>query len=451
MKKLNVNNLVIIVISTLLILGCKKYLDVKPDKSLVVPTSLTDLQNLLNNTDIMNSSNPVIQEGATDNSYIIPTTWEGLTEISSKNMYIFNEDIFNDNEINEWSMSYVTVFYSNVVLEQLDKIKPVPPEANRIKGEALFFRSFAFYQLAQLFAKPYDLATAEQDWGIPLKLKSDIAEKSSRSSVKQTYDQIIKDLKLSAELLPTTSNFKTTPTKQAAFGLLARFFLSMGEYEKASFFADNCLKIYDSLIDFNDLTLSAAYPLPKFNKEVIFHSTGFGRTILSVTYGRVDQTLYDLYRVNDLRKIGFFRDRIGTISFKGSYNGTSSLFNGISTNEVLLIRAECQVRIGNLQNAIDDINALAKNRYSKLSFQPFNTTSKVEALDHILEERRKELLFRGLRWTDLRRLNKEARYAKVVTHKLGEKSFELPPNDNKYVLPIPKSVILNTGMEQNPQ
>lgn len=450
MKKLNIMHVLVIVLIAICLNGCQKYLDLKPDKSLVVPTTVNDLQNLLNNTDYMNSSYPVVQEGATDNAYVIPATWEGLTELSSKNIYVFNRDLFNDNEINEWSMPYVTIFYANVVLEQLEKITPTPQEHNKIKGEALFFRSFSFFQLAQLFAKPYDMTTANSDLGIPLRLKSDITEQSKRASVEATYNQIVTDLKLSSELLPATGTFKTTPTRQGALGMLARVYLSMGDYENAGAYADKCLKIYSQLIDYNNISLSAGYPFLRYNNEVIFHSTGLGRTVLSATYGRVDQAFYSLYTSNDLRKIGFFRDRVGTFSFKGSYNGTSALFNGISTNELFLIRAECEARQGNLENAVNDINTLTKNRYNKDSFKPFNTSSNMEALDYILAERRKELPFRGLRWTDLRRLNKESRYTKVVTHKIGDKVFELQPNSNGYVLPIPSSVIQNTKIAQNP-
>src|SRR5699024_7492770 len=120
-----------------------------------------------------------------------------------------------------------------LILEQLAKIDLPEKESQQIEGEALFFRAFSFYNLAQLWAKPFDEMTADTDLGIPLRLKPDINQPIFRSTVRETYDQIISDLNLSAQLLSEKSEYRTTPTKQAVYGLLARIFLSMENYERA--------------------------------------------------------------------------------------------------------------------------------------------------------------------------------------------------------------------------
>ena len=57
---------------------------------------------------------------------------------------------------------------------------------------------------------------------------------------------------------------------------------------------------------------------------------------------------------------------------------------------------------------------------------------------------------RGLRWTDLRRLNRDPRYAVTLTRSINGTTYMLPPNDARYVYPIPDAVIAaNPGMEQN--
>jgi len=71
-------------------------------------------------------------------------------------------------------------------------------------------------------------------------------------------------------------------------------------------------------------------------------------------------------------------------------------------------------------------------------------------LNKILTERRKELLMRGLRWTDLRRLNKETAFATTLSRIVNGTTYTLPPNDPGYVFRIPLSVINFTGIEQNP-
>ena len=82
---------------------------------------------------------------------------------------------------------------------------------------------------------------------------------------------------------------------------------------------------------------------------------------------------------------------------------------------------------------------------------PVTVTDADELLRIILQERRKELLFRSLRWTDLRRLNKDSRFAVTLTRKLNNDTYTLPPNDARYVLPIPQQEIEESGIQQNPR
>lgn len=81
---------------------------------------------------------------------------------------------------------------------------------------------------------------------------------------------------------------------------------------------------------------------------------------------------------------------------------------------------------------------------------PLTASDEEAALELILNERRKELPFRGLRWSDLRRLNKEG-YNITLQRKL-DKNYILPPNDRRYVLPIPHTVLnLNGNITQYPR
>jgi hypothetical protein len=104
------------------------------------------------------------------------------------------------------------------VLEALTKIGSGSDTAsyNFVKGQALFFRAYAFYQVAQLYCKPYDKTTSSQDPGIPLRSSSDINTKSQRGTVEDTYAQIVRDVQTAANLLPSTSGIASTPNKAAA-------------------------------------------------------------------------------------------------------------------------------------------------------------------------------------------------------------------------------------------
>jgi hypothetical protein len=73
-------------------------------------------------------------------------------------------------------------------------------------------------------------------------------------------------------------------------------------------------------------------------------------------------------------------------------------------------------------------------------------------LQLVVDERRREFFGTGLRWYDLRRLNKDAQFAKTITRSYNGVTYTLAPNSNGYVFPLANVLIaLNPEMEQNPQ
>src|SRR5690606_13698384 len=129
---------------------------------------------------------------------------------------------------------------------------------------------------------------------------------------------------------------------------------------------------------------------------------------LSQSYRKVDTTLYTMYADDDLRRTLFFREQDGHVYFKGNYDGqnTSALFNGITSAEMLLTKAECLARKGKSSEAWNVLSELLRYRYSNNNFNEVMPIGATNVLNFVLNERRKELLFRGIRWIDLRRLNK---------------------------------------------
>ena len=443
--------------------SCKKssFLDAKPDQSLVVPTTLPDLQALLDNDQVMNGAGnfgsiPSLGEVGADNYYIIGSDFNSFVPLE-KNAYVWAKQIYSGESITDWDIPYRAVFYANVALQGLDKLtinNNNQVAYNNVKGSALFLRSFMFYHISQVFATPYNKSTAATDLGIPLRLIADVGEKITRSTVQQTYDQVISDIKKSIPMLPGITLFKTRPSKVAAYGLLARVYLSMQDYDHAFLYADSSLQLQNNLIDYNTLNGNSSFPIARFNNECIFQCTMVTHTIDLSGRGRVDSNLYISYQLNDLRKSIYFKPggTRGGHAFKGSYDGSPYHFGGLATDEMYLIRAECNARKGNTVTAMSDLNTLLQKRWISGTFQPYIATSSQDALNQILIERRKELIFRGIRWSDLRRLNKDPQYAIALTRNVLGQEYTLPPNDNRYIYPIPDDVIgFNPSMPQNPR
>lgn len=430
--------------------SCSSFLDIKPDRKMVIPEKIQDFQALLDNVLIMNhGTGHLLGEISGDNYFISESVWMGLSNPYERNAHIWSKEIFQGGLSTDWNNPSLVVFYSNITLEGMKKLGYKNGEnasADNINGSALFFRAYAQYQLAQLFCKTYVKSTASHDLGIPLRLESDVTMKTTRATVEECYDQITKDLKESANLLPISPLVKTRPSKAAAYALLARIYLQMNEYSEALLYGERALDLYSTLTDYNQADSSAAYPFQIYNEEVIFHSNMVSPPILNPSRLAVSSDLYNLYDNNDLRKFLYFRQDGQVYRYKGSYHGSNAFFSGVTTSEVILIIAECHARLGNHSEAITSLNHLLDFRYKKTYKLRIETEG---LLSVILEERRKELPFRGLRWSDLKRLNLEKTTETVLSRNWGVNIHILSPGSPRYLFPIPEAVIELTGIEQN--
>ncbi len=310
-----------------------------------------------------------------------------------------------------------------------------------------------------IFTLPFDDLNSETQLGICLRLNSDFNERSQRDSQKECYQQIISDFSKAIELLPTFSKVVTTPSKVAGYGVLSRLFLSLSDYEMSLKYSDSCLSLTQELTDFNTLAPDAiriTSSTSPYLREDLFHTT-MSTNNFSNRGSAVDSLLLFMYDSNDLRKTFYFTEALSLIPgskwFKGSFefHMFGNDFTGITTSEVLLNRAECKIRKGDVNGGMDDINTLLEKRYKTGTFVPLAATSTADGLDIVLKERRKELCFRGIRWLDLRRLNKEPSTALTLIRVLDDITYILPPNDLRYALTIPESEIQLSGIKQNPR
>ncbi|PTT01392.1 RagB/SusD family nutrient uptake outer membrane protein, partial [Pedobacter sp. HMWF019] len=366
-----------------------------------------------------------------------------------------------DTGISDWNLPYQTIFYANIVLEGLVKSDSASSTKGQyLKGWALFSRAFAFYNLTRTFCKAYDAASANTDLGIPLRLASAIDYLKPRASLKESYNQIFADLNESLSLLPSErpSANLNRPSKIAAYALLARISLDMRNYTAAEKYAEQALALYSKLIDYNVVSQTSMTPFSRTNDELICNYGQYGNySYMTANYveapDRVSALLIALYAPSDLRlKVFYGQNADGSFYKKRGYNGNGFYpFTGLATDELYLIKAECLARRNETKSAMDKLNQLLALRFDKSkTFQPVNASSSADALTKILLERRKELVWRGMRWNDLKRLNKEGANI-TLSRVLNGITYTLPPNDSRYVFPIPNDEITLSGIEQNPR
>lgn len=438
----------------------KEFLEEKRDARELIVRNINDYQAVLDNQTIVNTFSSVSLALMSAGEFTLPdnvlTTWK-VNMPYEINGYLWEKDIFNALESTDWNNSWQRVMLANLALD-VQKLTPANATEqaflNNTKGSAHFIRAFSFYQLAQLFIKPYDEATATTDIGLPLRTDYDVTVKYPQSTVAETYKFIIKDLEDAMPLLPATALNVNRPSKAAAATLLARVYMQMGNWDKVLEYANQALTIKSTLADFKapGSWLTATQFVADFGKtypEMIWYSQ-IHKPSSTYTGMAASADVLSLYEGDDLRRTIFFTKLPTDSSFKGSLGGLYTIFAGYTTSEVYLIRAEAYARKGQADLAMADVNELRRNRFPA-GTPALTITDANDALKYIIDERRRELYMRGTRWEDLRRLNKEPQFATTLTHTYQGKTYELKPNTDRYVMPLPDNEIQINNYPQNPR
>lgn len=439
-------------IGMILAMGCEGFLDEKPDQALVIPQSLDDFQALLDAEPRSMNSSAKMGFLASDEA-IMSNTLLNLMTLEEQGAYFWKKDIYSPDDAGvDWAFSYRKIFYANVVLEGIRDFSPANNEeenrARELEASAKFYRAIGHFSIAQQFAEPFDPSKSEQ-MGVPIRRDADINAASRRENLKDVYGFILEDLTESLEWLPDFPEIKTRPSKWAAEALLSRIYLSLQNYEKAYDYSGKALSRRNTLLNYNDLDPGLRYGFERFHDEVIFYEKMFSGRFTSHNQMVITPGLYGLYDSLDLRKEVFFSPSPVTEGFNltGRYTGDSYLFTGLAVDEVLLDHAEAAVRLGKDQEAMDDLNYLFVNRYQEGNALELVGIDSDLLLRKVVEERRKELVFRGIRWLDLRRLNQDPEFAVTIDRKANESDVELLPNSEGYVFPMPpREITLNPDL-----
>ncbi|WP_169817505.1 RagB/SusD family nutrient uptake outer membrane protein [Algoriphagus vanfongensis] len=433
-----------------LIWGCSGFLDERPNKEILIPTSEQDIRSLLDNDSELNLV-PSFGLLSSDDLIMTDDGYASLRTEEEQNAYLWRENIWPANSGADWSRIYRIIFIANVVLEQAEKL-PESEELSKMKAEAFFHRAHAHFMLAQVFSPHYEKGVNDQDLGIPLRMNSEILERSPRVALQTYYEAILKDLDQAFEFLPTFENIKTRPTQLAVRALQSRVLLTIGEYDLAEAAADWVISRPEvSLLNYESLNSDLNYPFVKYNEEVIFHSVLISHGYASVSNVQVwiNPYIIESYQDGDLRKPLFTDLRPnGGYTFKGQYSGNFSRFGGLALDEIYYIKAECLARRNQIGDASSLMNQLLETRYAAGHFVSQEFGAGQELLEWILEEKRKSLVYRGINWIDLRRLNKDPDFQRVLVRQINGETVTLNPTSKKYVLPIPENELALNPISQ---
>ena len=430
--------------------GCNDYLDIKP-KGEKIPTTVSDYETLLNYESVQKVSD-TYPAYLTDDVFLPDvaegTATPGLNSVdqSIRNLYLFKKEVFGDAQDDGfWFASYNRIYYYNTVIDNIMNADGSDEQQKlSIRAEALISRALEYLYLVNGYAKYYDVRTAESDPGVPLILDEDISKKNLvRASVKDVYAQIQSDLQTALPNLPMQAKGNAfRASKAAGYGVLAKMYLYMGNYTEALKAANAVLEMNNSLLDLKKYAVvkpqssigRTNVPQDIDNPENIYIKFApYVYGLSSKVFG--SDELISLFSEDDMRLQVYFTKNFRNIPTDKYVWAPYLRANlAVSSPEIYLIAAECEAREGSIERAIALINKLRDNRIKNNT--DIVATDRNDALQKVLEERRRELAMSGMvRYIDLKRLNQESQFAKTVTH----------------VLPIPAKVMRfnKNSMKQN--
>ena len=320
-----------------------------------------------------------------------------------------------------------------------------------------------YWELVRLYAKPY--ATDPAAAGVPLILTYDPTLRPARNTVKEVYDQVVKDLAQAFTLMTNTTKNSSYVTKYAAKALLSKVYLYQKDYANALTAAQDVITNGGyKLTPAASLNAYWANPAPVTNKtETIFEVSAdgvanVGFDALANIYSQsgygdalVATDLYNLYTTTDARRGLVLAGKRGGIDAlivnkyqNVSNNNDKDDIKIIRYADVLLIAAEAAARTSKETDALTYLNQLAIARDPQ--FKGFTSTGATLITD-IITERRKELAFEGDRFHDLNRLGLDIKRNDQYPTAARTILFA----DSRRIAPIPQVELdANKQIGQNP-
>jgi len=430
----------------LLLNSCRDYVEVEPVGNNRILKYTSDYRGLVNNYTTMGSFGGIQLLASADVEF--PTAIESRVSTIWSNSYTWQETIYNPSQSDsDWNGLYLCIYYSNVIIDGVMSSQGgTDAEKKEIYAEAFVHRAFAYLQLVNVYGPQFDPASANSEKAVPLLLKPELFSKLDRSTVGQVYDQILSDLQsaLAADI-QDIPQYNVLPSKTAVYALLARTYLYMGNYQLSLDNAQKALALQSGLIDLKTFASGFSYPVLIQNPEIIFSKTllqGYDGAPLS-------SDLLNSFESNDLR-YNYYTiagSNFSPVNFVGrgfgigKYSRTTGINIGVSVPEMYLISAECYARLNDTQKAVDNLNALRAKRYKTGTAYQLSAATSKEALNLALVERQKELIGRGFRWFDQRRLNLDPAFQKTYTRVFKTQTYTLTPNSDGYVFPINQNYI----------
>jgi tetratricopeptide (TPR) repeat protein len=446
--------IILYITGILLITSCDKQLDVPPTTAIDNEAAKKNIDLLVTGAfSMIGSGGPSGLEGGLYSTDLLLDAdllasedymqWRGTfnqyNEISNKAMSSTNSSVTRI-----WRKGYAAINLANVILKNIDNAKE--DDRDVFRGEALFIRGIMHFELLRFFKDP------AQNLGVPVMTEAteDFTQIQfpERETIDNTYAAIIADLEEAKSLLP--DDYDVYADRYVAAAFLARVYLDKGDYAEALAEADEVIESgkYDLPASVEEAFNNNESPESIFEiQQTTQNNSGTANDGLTTFYACDPDTPGSASRGDVQIEDSFIAEyepgdkRSDLLIYEGTCN-KASITSGkwkdpytnipvIRLSEMYLIRAECNIRLGNAgapgETPTEDVN--------KIRIKAGASTYGSVTLDDVLMERQLELAFEGQRIHDLRRLG--------VTDPVDY-------NGPEFTFPIPQTEInTNPNLKQN--
>lgn len=418
-------------------IGCDRFLDIQPEGK-IIPITVEDYRKVLTSAYSKYPSHKSLTALRTDEVNIDDNTSDFITyrEIA---MW---KDANTDQATTEfpWVSFYSVIFYLNQIINEGSKTMTDSPEKQQILAEAYALRAYAYFDMVNLYGKPYNAATASSDRGVPINLEMDLEQVLKPSSVQEVYNQVHTDINKANDLMieeKQTTGINYRFSKVALKALQARTALYENDWNNALSYADQVLAIKGQLSNLNTSTTAPNHYASV--ESIMALDNAFNSAVQNVSYASTD--LLSKYNDTKDKRYAIYFEKSGS-KYKVIKGGSSDFRVSFRTAEFYFIKSEALVKLNRLSEAKDILLTVLKNRYTPDGYtavqnqiSPMNAT---EFMSFILEERFREFALEGQRWFDLRRADQ-----KKIIHIISNKEYILQQNDVRYTIEFPESAKKN--------
>lgn len=427
--------------------SCEKYLDEKPNNSIATEDAITNAGTA--RAAIIGAYDRLQGYYATQYPTLGTITADNVVFNGTLSEYLQLDQnaIPTDNviTIGTYLNIYRTINSANSVITDVPKVNDpllTATEKDKILGEAYFIRAISYFDLAR-------------GWGgvqLQLQPTTDLAALKGvkRSTLDQTYDQVLADLIQAENLLPEDASTRNRAQKSTARALRARLHLYRKQWADAETYASQVIA-------------NTKYALVKPYKTFFTAPFLSSESVLELTYSVNDRNNFwgtwypssagGSFTLKPSDKIvSKLKDPLVGGTRSALIAGTAPSIYGVLYNttatsvdpsyviriaELYLTRAEARAHLNKLtgaNSAASDLNII-RDRSELL---PTTASTQQDLLQAIEDENSVEFAFEGHRWFDLTRTGRAGEVLGIT-------------NPNYYLFPIPLSDILSDpDVTQNP-